>query len=141
MLMNVGGGGGGAAPAAAPASAPAAGGDAAAAPAKAEEKEEGTFSSLYRFIGSERITDILRSQGGVGRGHGLRSLRLSVSLTTAQQWQRQWQSIDGAQNSACGYSLDGYASKMQMQAQLMPPPLPTFVDSHDLVLRTAVSTC
>lgn len=74
MLTNVGAGGGAAA-------APVAGGAAAAeaAPAAAEEekkKEEGAFDTIV----CARCVRMLTScrEGGVGRGHGLRSLRLNA---------------------------------------------------------------
>ena len=66
-----------------PAAPAAAGGAAAAAPAEAaeEKKEEGTLLSLtYRNTPPELDTNISYREGGVRRGHGLRSLRLSVSL-------------------------------------------------------------
>ena len=128
--MNVGGGSG-AAPASAPASAPAAGGDSSAAAApKAEEKEEGTFAphTVPLRFGYERITDMLRSQGGVRRGHGLRSFRLSVSLLAYRQG--QWQSIDGAQGSVCGYFLDGYASTSECKPNSCHPEF-TLLNSRD----------
>ena len=74
MLTNVGAGGGAAA-------APVAGGAAAAeaAPAAAEEekkKEEGAFDTIV----CARCVRMLTScrEGGVGRGHGLRFLRLNA---------------------------------------------------------------
>ena len=80
MLMNTGGG---AAPAAA-AAAPAAGGDAPAAsgeaaPAAEEKKEEGKLR-VGDLTTEDHLADMLNhSQGGVRRGHGLWSLRLSAS--------------------------------------------------------------
>jgi hypothetical protein len=75
LLLNVGSGGGAAA-------APAAGGAGGAAAADdapaAEEKEEGT--SALSPNTQRRETDTLHREGGVRRGHGLRSLRLSVFL-------------------------------------------------------------
>ena len=74
LLLNVGSGGG-AAPAAGGA-APAAGGAADAAPAAEEKKEEGMFTTRFLCNKEQRLTH--NREGGVGRGHGLRSLRLSV---------------------------------------------------------------
>jgi hypothetical protein len=75
LLLNVGSGGGAAA-------APAAGGAGGAAAADdapaAEEKEEGTSAPYSNTQSCE--TDILHREGGVRRGHGLRSLRLSFFL-------------------------------------------------------------
>lgn len=69
LLLNVGSGGGAAAPAAGGA---AAGGDAGGAEAaKEEEKEEGTLQ-----LAIPRIKLTLHRKGGVGRRHGIRSLRL-----------------------------------------------------------------
>jgi ribosomal protein L12E/L44/L45/RPP1/RPP2 len=81
LLVNVGSGGG-AAPAAGGA-APAAGG-ASDAPAAEEKKEEGksTFPTMknrgHTSIFADRFP--IYREGGVRRRHGLRSLRLSVSL-------------------------------------------------------------
>ena len=75
LLLNVGSGGGAAAaPAAGGAGGAAAGGD--AAPAEEEKKEEGTFTHIADPHGMQ--TDTSHREGGVRRGHGLRSLRLSV---------------------------------------------------------------
>jgi hypothetical protein len=71
LLLNVGSGGG-AAPAAGGA-APAAGD--APAEEKAAEKEEG---KLYHFRSNARRTLISHREGGVRRGHGFRSFRLSA---------------------------------------------------------------
>jgi hypothetical protein len=76
LRLNVGSGGG-AAPAAGGA-APAAGGAADAAPAAEEKKEEGMFTTRFLCNKEQRLTH--NREGGVGRGHGLRSLRLSVSF-------------------------------------------------------------
>ena len=74
LLLNVGSGGGAAAaPASGGAGGAAAGGD--AAPAE-EEKEEGTFTHLADKQRTQ--TNTSHREGGVRRGHGLRSLRLSV---------------------------------------------------------------
>ena len=79
LLVNVGsGGGGGGAPAAA------AGGETAVA-AEEEKKEERTFSPTPNITarpGSSKVSVLTclcssNSRGGVRRGHGLRSLRLS----------------------------------------------------------------
>ena len=77
MLLNVGSGGGAAAPAAGGASGGgAAAGGAAAEETKEEEKEEGQhINNNTRRL---RYTDSDYREGGVGRGHGLRSLRLSA---------------------------------------------------------------
>jgi large subunit ribosomal protein LP1 len=73
LLSAVGSGGGAAAPAAGGAAA------AGAAPeeAKEEAKEEGEFSRTCRAAGTGRPLTTRCREGGVGRGHGLRSLRLS----------------------------------------------------------------
>ena len=75
--MNVGSGGGAAAAPAAGGAA--AGGAAAAEETKEEEKEEGMIYCIIRKH-SECFTDIFYSQGGVRRGYGFRSLRLSALL-------------------------------------------------------------
>lgn len=81
LLSNVGSGGGAAAPAAGGAAA--AGGE--AEEAKEEAKEEGECRFFSATLGSERdwyrysggwLTNCYR-EGGVGRRHGFRSLRLS----------------------------------------------------------------
>jgi hypothetical protein len=76
LLLNVGSGGGAAAaPAAGGAGgAAASGGD--AAPAEEEKKEEGTSTRHSHFSGLS--TNTPHREGGVRRGHGLRSLRLSA---------------------------------------------------------------
>jgi hypothetical protein len=75
MLLNVGSGGGAAAPASGGAAAPAAGGAAAEETKEEEKKEEGEIKSKKE---SEKVvTDDFYREGGVRRGHGLRSLRLS----------------------------------------------------------------
>lgn len=80
MLSNVGSGGGAAA-----ASTAGAGGAAAAAPAeepKKEEKEEGKpihTPSSWAYV----LTCCYRREGGVGRGHGLGSLRLGGSCNVS----------------------------------------------------------
>ena len=71
--MNVGSGG---APAAAGAAA-SAGGAAAPAEEKAEEKEEGTCIDTAT-TNNRAFTDVLHRQGGVRRGYGFRSFRLSA---------------------------------------------------------------
>jgi large subunit ribosomal protein LP1 len=77
LLTNVGSGG---------AAAPAAVGGAAAgaaAPAEAaaeEKKEEGKDSKLVRLGFANRNTDRWYREGGVRRGHGLRSVRLNVLI-------------------------------------------------------------
>lgn len=73
LLLNVGSGGGAAA---APSGGAAASGEAAAEEAKEEEKEEGTRFHCARF--ADAYTNNFHSQGGVRRGYGLRSLRLSA---------------------------------------------------------------
>jgi ribosomal protein L12E/L44/L45/RPP1/RPP2 len=75
LLLNVGSGGG-AAPAAASGGAAGAAAGGADAPAE-EEKEEGTLQSAERQNPNGE-TDMLHREGGVRRGHGLRSLRLSA---------------------------------------------------------------
>jgi hypothetical protein len=70
--LNVGSGGGAAA--AAPGAGAGAGGGAAAEEAKEEEKEEGLWPSIASLDGI--LT--LGREGGVGRGHGLRTVRLSA---------------------------------------------------------------
>jgi large subunit ribosomal protein LP1 len=78
LLTNVGSGGG--APAAAVGGA-AAGGAAPAAEAAAEEKkEEGKGSKLLKLGSANRDTDPSYREGGVRRGHGLRSVRLNVLI-------------------------------------------------------------
>jgi ribosomal protein L12E/L44/L45/RPP1/RPP2 len=82
LLLNVGSGGG-AAPAAGGA-APAAG--AADAPAAEEKKEEGELYHIEnrnRFLEQRADHYSTHREGGVRRRHGLRSLRLSVSLRFA----------------------------------------------------------
>ena len=82
LLLNVGSGGG-AAPAAGGA-APAAG--AADAPAAEEKKEEGELYHIEnrnRFLEQRADHYSTHREGGVRRRHGLRSLRLSVSLRLA----------------------------------------------------------
>lgn len=76
MLLNVGSGGGAAPAASAAAGGAAAGGDAAPEAAKEEEKEEGRHNDLTSLspIG---VTDTLNREGGIRRGYGFRSLRLS----------------------------------------------------------------
>ncbi len=98
LLVNVGSGGGAAAPAAGGAAA--AGGD-AAAPA-AEEKEEGASNSSSPIIAAPMDANTRRREGGVRRGHGLRSLRLSTYAATtvfllpctSTAWLRGSRSID-----------------------------------------------
>ena len=78
MLLNVGSGGGAAAPAAGgAASGGAAAGGAAAEESKEEEKkEEGQYRCCEK--NENTITDNRCREGRVRRGHGLRSLRLSI---------------------------------------------------------------
>lgn len=75
MLLNVGSGGGAAAPASGGAAAPAAGGAAAEETKEEEKKEEGELRSKKES--EKAVTDKFNREGGVRRGHGLRSLRLS----------------------------------------------------------------
>ena len=115
MLTNVGGGAAPAVVAAAPAAAAAPAGD---APAKKEEKKEGTYTLRAAYAenngrnGREANSDA-RREGGVRRGHGLRSVRLSVSLLRLPtSW---WKSQDGhskgiSLDHARGYVTHGYAS-------------------------------
>jgi len=82
MLMNVGAGGGAAAAPAAAGGAAAASGDAPAEEAK-EEKAEGRFlQHIYPGLVSgnrgQRLMFVACREGGVRRGHGFRSLRLSA---------------------------------------------------------------
>ena len=75
LLSNIGSGGGAAAPAAA--------GGAAAEETKEEAKEEGELFCRRRAGGGLVLTSSRHREGGVRRGYGLRSLRLSeASLTT-----------------------------------------------------------
>jgi large subunit ribosomal protein LP1 len=79
MLTNVGSGGGAAAAPAAGGAA--AGGEAAGAEEKKEEKEEGMSFFLFESVGRNDLLLTMFShcyrEGGVRRGHGLRSFRLS----------------------------------------------------------------
>jgi len=113
MLTNVGGGG--AAPAAAAAAPAAAGGAAPEAAAAPEEKkkEEGTFRSPSAPLsaGDGTWTNTLCREGGVGRGHGLRSLRLSVSRQALWWKARHGEGV--ALDGARGYAvIHGYASSI-----------------------------
>jgi len=72
--LNVGSGGGAAAAPAAGGAA--AGGAAEAAPAE-EEKEEGMFPQSSFPASLDGATNTVYREGGVRRGHGLRSLRLN----------------------------------------------------------------
>ena len=72
--MNVGSGGGAAAPAAGGAAA--AGGDGDAPAAKEEEKEEGRTKRPVTGLHNANAPGY--REGGVGRGHGLRSVRLKL---------------------------------------------------------------
>jgi hypothetical protein len=73
LLLNVGSGGGAAAaPTAGGAGGAAAGGD--AAPAEEEKEEGASFRTAY----SRKWLLTLHREGGVRRGHGLRSFRLSA---------------------------------------------------------------
>lgn len=77
LLLNVGSGGGAAAAPAAGGAA--AGGDTTAEETKEEEKEEGThYPTNSRLL--KDYTDSSNSQGGVRRGYGFRSFRLSAFL-------------------------------------------------------------
>ena len=77
LLLNVGSGGGAAA---APSGGAAAGGSGeAAAEEKAEEKEEGECFRTYYLCLTGQLTGCNR-EGGVGRRHGLRSVRLDCFL-------------------------------------------------------------
>ena len=77
LLMNVGSGGGAAAAPAAGGAA-AAGGDAAADAPKEEAKEEGGLNNTLGIIKDDLLTVVSANrEGGVRRGHGLRSFRLS----------------------------------------------------------------
>jgi large subunit ribosomal protein LP1 len=80
MLLNVGSGGGAAAPAAGGASGGgAAAGGAPAEETKEEEKEEGQcINNNTRRLRRGILTNNDYREGGVRRGHGLRSLRLSA---------------------------------------------------------------
>ena len=73
ILVNVGSGGGAAA--AAPAAGGAAAGGDAPAAAEEEKKEEGT-STAVNIYRSSNWTNNHDREGGIGRGYGLRSLRL-----------------------------------------------------------------
>lgn len=77
MLSNVGSGGGAAA--AGPAAGAGGAGGAAAEEAKEEEKEEGTFNtySRERLYLRQNCANFQSREGGVRRGHGLRSFRLN----------------------------------------------------------------
>jgi hypothetical protein len=100
LLLNVGAGGGAAAAPAAGGAAAAAGGDAEPA---AEEKAEGTFSPTSSKIGSRILTSGYR-EGGVRRGHGLRSFRLSdfhLLLNCSFAWPRSLGA--GLAGVACSY--------------------------------------
>ena len=116
LLLNVGSGGG-AAPAAA-AAAPA-GGEAAAEAPKEEAKEEGKLISHTALVdnwvlrtyglGYVLMCGLFCREGGVGRGHGLRSLRLSGSSRrhssiSGSKWEESagW---DGKRSAGkdCGY--------------------------------------
>ena len=79
MLLNVGSGGGAAAAPAAGGAAASGGAAAAAAdePAAEEKKEEGTS---YDTSDNNRIANKCHRKGGVGRGHGFRSVRLNACL-------------------------------------------------------------
>jgi len=74
LLLNVGSGGGAAAPTSGGA---AAGGDAPAESAKEEEKEEGSCYTSEKKP-TTRNANCSNSQGGVRRGYGFRSFRLSA---------------------------------------------------------------
>ena len=95
MILNTGSG---AAPAAAAAAAPAAGGAAPAAadaPAAEEKKEEGEYSCAAHE-GVDRMLMGLCSQGGVRRGYGLWSFRLSgPSLQGVCAWRSQRGNSEG----------------------------------------------
>lgn len=90
LLLNVGSGGGAAA---APAAAGgAAAGDATADAAEAEpEKKEGELS-MDRHSRDIAIANIGRREGGVRRGHGLRSFRLS-DFFPSKRWQGLWTNV------------------------------------------------
>jgi hypothetical protein len=98
LLLNVGSGGGAAAaPTSGGGGGAAAGGDAAAP--KEEEKEEGMIH-LVRARKRRITTNTLHREGGVGRGYGLRSLRLNA-------FSRFFLDIcllRGAQNGSAAYS-------------------------------------
>ena len=78
LLLNVGSGGGAAT---APSGGAAAAGGDAAAPAeeKKEEKEEGTLDLSTGT--ARRLADTFNREGGIRRGYGLRSVRLSGCFT------------------------------------------------------------
>jgi hypothetical protein len=99
LLLNVGSGGGAAAAPAAGGAAPAAAGD---APAKEEEKEEGTLTQHSAYWITK--ANALRREGGVGRRHGLRSLRLSafLSFTFARLPSLGFSTWTAAHHRCCG---------------------------------------
>lgn len=137
MLMNVGGGSGAAAaPAAAPAAAAGGATEAAAPAAEEKKKEEGTSQFVYGQRNAQRTNTLFR-EGGVRRGHGLRSLRLSVSLTA--RWQEWCHGRGFALGRVQGYVTSSYASitttECHMTRQL---PLPTVIQTFvlDLIPRS-----
>ena len=80
MLLNVGSGGGAAAAAPSGGAAPAAGGDEPAAKEE-EKKEEGELDTEKRLAWrSHSLMLRFFREGRIGRGHGFRSLRLSLGL-------------------------------------------------------------
>jgi hypothetical protein len=118
LLLNVGSGGGAAAAPAAGGAAPA--GDAAAEAPKEEEKEEGKLISMLTLLRSDLVGIVLTwlccREGGVGRGHGLWSVRLSDSQHRACSEKNGGDSglkhvafCDGA-SSSCGSFLSMLAA-------------------------------
>jgi hypothetical protein len=118
LLLNVGSGGGAAAAPAAGGAAPA--GDAAAEAPKEEEKEEGELISMPIFLESDLLGIVLTwlccREGGVGRGHGLWSFRLSDSqhrtCSEKNGGEGGWKHVafcDGA-SSLCGSFLSMLAA-------------------------------
>jgi len=121
MLMNTGGGAApaaAAAPAASGGDAPAAGGEKAPA---AEEKKEERKLRMYPCTFGAQVADVsVCSQGGVRRGHGLRSLRLSVSHQAKSVHDRKWH-YSGARhgNLKTGHVAHGYGcASSSIQAAL-----------------------
>lgn len=87
LLVNVGSGGGAATAPAAGGAAP--GGAAAAEEEKEEEKEEGAILPTRLSIPAG-YTDKLYSQGGIRRGYGFRSFRLSASPSFLSVLSNAW---------------------------------------------------
>ncbi len=103
--MNVGSGGGAAA---APTSGgAAAGGEAAAEDKKEEEKEEGTICSTFCNV-LDGNTNKFNSQGGVRRGYGFRSLRLSGSYSILLVYLHCMATVFSVQHLAGRYGVAFY---------------------------------